>query len=142
MGQQNSYIEVQDTMPFQIDVGGIGNITSARNSHLLFSGGEMNSLWINENATAIIEGGSINYIRSFQSLGSPHIEMVVKDYAYNASTNLLTGIWGDDSTFSIELVDQDGYDPAFSNIAFTIVPEPATLLLISAGAILLRKRRK
>jgi hypothetical protein len=64
--------------------------------------------------------------------------MVVKDYTYNASTNILAGIWGDDSTFSIQLVDHEYYDPVIDNIAFTIVPEPATLLLFGLGAVMLR----
>jgi hypothetical protein len=141
IGLENSYIEVWGTTPLT-QFSGIGNISLADNSTLLFSGGEMNSLWMSNNATAIIEGGRIDYIDSRQYLGLPHIEMVVKDYTYNAGTNFLTGIWGDDSTFNIQLVDQDGYDPVFSNIAFTIVPEPASLLLFGAGAAMLGKKRK
>ena len=142
IGLNGSYIEVQDTLPFQINVGGIGNISIADTSSLLFSGGEMNSLWLSNSATAIIEGGSIDYIDSRQILGQPHIEMIVKEHFYNTSTDILTGLWADDSAFSIELVDQTGYDPVINNITFTVVPEPATLLLFSAGAIFLRKRRK
>ena len=86
--------------------------------------------------------GSIDYIDSYQNVSLPHIEMIVKDHSFAAGTNLLTGTWGDDSGFSIQLVNQAGFDPVIDNIAFTIVPEPATLLLITAGALALRRRRK
>ena len=132
---------MQDTWPYEIDVGGIGNIFISETSSLLFSGGEMNALSIYNQASAVLEGGSMDYIASHQILGDPHIEMIVQEYDFNISTNILTGLWANDTAFSIELVNQSGYDPVIDNIAFTIVPEPATLLLMCSGMLFLKKRR-
>jgi hypothetical protein len=71
----------------------------------------------------------------------PHIEIVALDWDWDDITNVLTGTWADFSTFDILLVDRDGYDPVIENITFTIVPEPASLLLIAAGGLLIRRRR-
>ena len=60
-------------------------------------------------------------------------------YTVYFTPSILTGTWFDDSTFSIYLDDVDGYDPVFENIFFT--PEPATLLLITVGGLLLRRRK-
>ena len=110
-------------------------------STLNYYGGETVAISIYNDASAVLEGGRIDYIASHQNLGLPHIEMIVNEYNFNTSSKMLTGLWADNSAFSIELVDQTGYDPVINNITFTVVPEPATLLLISVGAIVLRKRR-
>jgi hypothetical protein len=68
--------------------------------------------------------------------------MIVKEYEYVTSSNMLTGLWVDDSAFSIQLVDQTGYDPVIDNIAFTVIPEPATLLLFGLGGLLLRRKKQ
>jgi hypothetical protein len=114
------------------------------NSSMNFYGGELNTMNIYDNATAAFSGGRIDYLRSYQSILTPnqeivkYIEMIVKNHSYNTSTKRLTGTWADDSAFSIQLVDQAGYDAAINNIKFTIVPEPATLGL---GGLLLRRKQ-
>lgn len=137
----SSYIKVQNTLPLQIDVGGIGGLNLNDNSTLSFDGGEIDVLDLHSSATAILSGGQVDYLRSYQDLGLPHIEMIVKEYDFNISTDILTGLWADDSTFSIQLLDQTGYDPVIDNITFTIVPEPATLSMMCMGILLLKKRR-
>jgi hypothetical protein len=136
-----SYIEVQDTLPYIRLASGISNLNIAGTSMLHYYGGETKALGIYNEATAVLEGGRIDYIGSFQYVSSPNIEMIVKDYSYNAGTNLLTGVWRDDTMFSIELTDQDGYDPVIDNIAFTVVPEPMTLLLFGLGAVMVKRRK-
>ena len=127
-----------------------------------YYGGETSGLYVYGNAQAVLQGGTILHISSFQDVfnvivgrdedGNPifnmHIEMIVRDWSHNAPTNLLTGTWNVDNdnndqfdTFSIQLHDQTGYDKAIDNITFTIIPEPATLLLFGLGGLILRKPR-
>ena len=65
-----------------------------------------------------------------ESIYNRHIEMLVKEYTFNTQTKMLKGTWGDDSLFSIQLIDrtQYGYSPAIDNIKFTIIPEPMSLI--------------
>ncbi len=148
----HSIIEVENTAHLQIDVGGIETITLDDYSQLFFDGGEMNSLYIEDYSTATLSGGSINKIFSYQDAYSPnqvhqpHIEIICREYD-DSVANLITGVWdvdndGDGSydTFSIELKNQSGYDPVIDNIKFTIVPEPCSLMLLSLGGLILRKK--
>ena len=155
---ENSFATIEGTSALEQGVGGIWTLNLAGDSHLDLLGGEINLLSLGNDATATLSGGQIVSIDSTQStweldygvdppewVYNPHIEMIVNEYSfssYDIDTDLLTGLWADDTAFSIYLENRVGYDPVIDNIAFTIVPEPATLLLISAGTILLRKRRK
>ena len=144
----SSYVEVQNTSPLEQFVGGIYTLDLDDYSTMNYYGGETGAFYIYEDASAVFEGGRIDYISSYQSIFGPnetivkHIEMIVKTHDYNISTKILTGIWADDSAFNIQLVDKAGYDPAIDNIAFTIVPEPATLALLGLGMLALRRNRR
>jgi len=138
-----SYIEIQNTAPYQAHVGGILGLYLHGSSNLHFFDGEIIGLDITSGATAILEGGQISSIESWQEVfvGDDvikHIEIKSDDYDFNSSTNLLTGTWLDDSAFSIQLVNQDGYDDVIDNIFFT--PEPTSLALLALGGLLLRRR--
>ena len=131
--------------------GGIWELTQADYSFLNFSDGEIHLFDIHAASHAVFSGGRIDEIWSYQSawayvgqppelVPDPHIEIVALDWDWDDITNVLTGTWADFSTFDIQLVDRVGYDPVIENISFTIVPEPASLLLIAAGGLLVRRR--
>jgi len=112
-------------------------------SSLIVAGGEIVGIGIYDDATAVLRGGQIQYLYSYQYVGwgnnyVPHIEIVcdVDSVNYNTTTNVLTGNWLDGSSFNIQLRDQTGYDPAIENIFFT--PEPVTLLLFGFGGLVVR----
>jgi hypothetical protein len=143
--KDSSYVEVKGSDPLDVFPGGITGIHLEDSSSLLYLGGETSALKIYEHAYATLEGGRIDSLFSFQDVMSPnqnyvpHIEIVCKEHEYDSLTKRLTGVWMDDTTFNIQLVNQSGYDPVIENIFFT--PEPATLLLLGAGVMLIRKRR-
>lgn len=136
-----SYIKIQNTAPFSPEFGGIEAIRLRQDSRLDYYGGQTLSLFVYDTATVVVQGGSIDVLTSYQT-GTPNIEIVCKNYEYDSNTNLLTGTWVDDSTFSIQLDDQSGYTSVIDNIEFNVIPEPATLMMLGSGALFLLRRKK
>ena len=144
-----SYVEIQGTTPLSYpeNAGGIVGLNLDDSSSLLVTGGEIGGIDFRDNARAVLRGGQIDNIESYQyvpmpnNIAYPHIEMVVREYD-DSNTNLITGAWNVDNdnnsefdTFSIQLYDQAGYDPVIDNITFTVIPEPMTLLLFGLGGL-------
>ena len=141
--------------------GGIWLLNIAGYSTLEVLGGDIHRFEIGSSAYVTISGGRIDELRSYQNVGErwiegtdnppeyeadTHIEIICRDWEHDLDTNILIGTWEDFSTFNIQLYDQfklDGtpYTPVIDNIEFTIIPEPATLLLFGVGGLLLRKRK-
>ena len=139
-GEDNSVLDIRNTSPLVVLSGGLWDVILRDSSHLNFSGGQMSQLNIDDYATAVLSGGLINKIRNYQTAYSPHIEVICKDYLYNATSKILTGTWTNNSTFNTQLIDVAGYTPTYNNIEFTIIPEPTSLLLLAAGGLLLKRR--
>jgi len=156
--QNYSRLEVQSTSPLGY-LGGIDDIKLFGYSHLDYYGGWTDELSMRNYSTAKLYGGRIDFISSYQKVfdvivgwdeqGNPifnaHIEMFVRDYEYNPTTMRLTGTWGDFTTFNIKLLDQSSdprFDPAIDNIKFTIIPEPATILLLCFGGLLTCRKKE
>ena len=140
-GEDYSVLEIQNTSPYVPHSGGILNLDLSDSSRLYFSGGQVHQFYIDNYATAVLSGGRIDEIWGFQYYSSPKpIEVICKSWAYSTTTKYLTGLWGNDSAFSMKLVDQSGYAPVFDNIKFTIIPEPMTLILLSLGGLIIRKK--
>jgi hypothetical protein len=140
-----SVLEIKNTTPYTPFSGGVGTLDLGASSKLTLSGGQINTFTIGGFATATLSGGQINKIYSYQSTTVPnymqHIEIICKDYSFNSTTSKLNGTWADNTTFNIQLVNQTGYSPVIDNIKFTIIPEPATMLLLGLGSVLLRRRQ-
>lgn len=129
--------------------GGIGNIQAINESIINMTGGSVNSLEMYHESMLYLYGGNIGSLASAQPLilippedPGPHgwIQFFCREYDYNSDTNLLTGLWADSSAFSINLSDIGTY-PTYDQIEFHIIPEPATILLLSLGGLWLKKRR-
>jgi hypothetical protein len=136
-----SYVEVQDTAPLEQNVGGIYAFVLDDFSILNYYGGETNIFSIYDDSTALFSGGRIDYIRSYQDSDLiKHITFVADLDSIDLTGNLLTGNWlSGGGSFSITLLDQTGYDSVYSNINF--IPEPATMLMLALGGLMLRRRK-
>ncbi|HML76394.1 MAG TPA: PEP-CTERM sorting domain-containing protein [Anaerohalosphaeraceae bacterium] len=137
-----SKLNIHNTSPLEEGAGGIWDISLAGYSEFVISGGDIHRLTIGSYAIAQISGGWIGQIYSSQNATyTKHIEIICRPgYAYNSTTGYLTGLWGDGSTFSIRLDNPSGTSATIDNIKFTIIPEPATMLLLAVGGILLRRK--
>jgi hypothetical protein len=137
-------LDIRNTAPLVKFSGGIWTLDLSDWSQLNFSGGQIYWFDIDDYATAVLSGGNINTLRNYneQPVYDKRIEIICKSYDYNATTKKLTGIWGDDTSFNIQLSDspQYTYTPTYNILKFTIIPEPMSLILLSIGGLLLRKK--
>jgi len=146
-----SYVEVRHTSsPLGLDVGGVYDILLDGNSELLYLDGETEAITIYDDSLATLKGGSINYIDNMQYTDTKHIDLysqsgwswLYDDEDLDGIDEIvgITGLWENDTAFTIGFINDYtfGYDPVYMNI--NVIPEPATLLLISLGAALIRKR--
>lgn len=128
--------------PLKYGTGGVYDIILYNTSQLLFSGGATELITIRtDTATTILKSGAINLIKSMQYVTTDNIFIYAQDDWSWISGNPLIGIqgkWFDGSPFSIEFINATGYQPVWQNI--TVIPEPATLALLSLGGLLLRRK--
>ena len=145
-----SYLEVRYTsIPINGDwhTGGILDILIDDYSKLLYLDGMNDLLSIYDDAKATLKGGTVNHIRSYQYTGTKHIDLYCQpgwSWLYDSPSVIggITGLWESGTAFTIDFIDKTylGYDPVWMNINIIEIPEPATLLLITLGAALIRKR--
>jgi hypothetical protein len=141
IGKDKSILTIQNTSPLVPSSGGIWDMIIDDWSQLYFSGGYVNRLDLGGHARAEISGGQINKLSSgYIPSTSPWIEIVCKDWDYSTTTKILTGTWGDNSAFNIQLIDVAGYTSTYSNIEFTVIPEPSAMLLLGLGGLLIRRK--
>ena len=148
---EQSTATIQGTSTLERGSGGIWTIEPSNTSSLYMSGGQVHEIAIGNDATAFLSGGLIESISSYQTawkqegdppilVPDPHITIVYSgDLPTVDAGNVLTGLWGDGSAFSIQLHDVSGYSPVIENIQF--IPEPATLALLVVGGFLIRRKR-
>ena len=126
--------------------GGVYDIHLNDNSTLLFSGGATQSLKIGEDATAVLTGGTINYITIYhRPVDSCFVTIDCQDgWEWLYTSGKITGIkglWNDGTSFQITISNVGGAWPLTAEYVH-VIPEPATLALLSVGGLLLRKRKQ
>jgi hypothetical protein len=124
--------------------GGIWQINLGNNSHLNMFSGQVHEIDISHSATAILKGGLIESIYSYQIVPDPHITlyysgtlpMVQKINGFD----YLVGNWGNGDPFSIYL-HNTGYN-AYGNFEFILVPEPTSLAFLALGGWLVTQQKR
>jgi hypothetical protein len=141
MGLGNSILDIRNTSsPVAVGESGIADIILGDNSQLYISGGSVAHLNAGSDTTVVLTGGQIDIINGYY--GYPIDTSRITVYCQSGWTHqngYLSGLWLDNSAFHIKLVTQASSD-VFSNM--TIIPEPASLLLLAVGGLLIRKRQQ
>ncbi len=131
--------------------GGIQDIVLYGKAHLDYYGGLTQELTVRGSAISNLYGGRIDYITSRQFVnwidGQPqgqHINIYCNPgWSWTYENNVIRGIigqWRDGSALNIRFLNDPDYDPVWSNVN-VIIPEPATMLLLSLGGLMLRCKR-
>jgi PEP-CTERM motif len=149
----SSYLEVRSTSipindgrnPSDWHTGGITDIWLDDDSSLLYLDGSTEEITLDEYSSAVLKGGRIDAITSLQNVITPSIDLYSQvGWGWITDTSGkkigITGLWMDGTDFNIQLINNSEYNDTWENIN-VIVPEPATLILMGIGGLLVRRKR-
>jgi hypothetical protein len=126
----------------------LGFINPYGNSVVNISGGDIEKLYVSgwSGSSVTLTGGKIASIANSLNVSyGIHITFICNlnslNYTYDKD-GVVTGVagnWLDGSNFDIDIVNAIAYPPTIEYIQF--IPEPATILLLAAGGLLLKRKK-
>lgn len=129
--------------------GGVYDIITSDYSTVTFSGGIVNYIYVQKEATVLLNGGQINLIRSIQKPSVGKTVIIDCQEGWNwlyddeQEINGITGNWHNGDAFSINFLnDTIQYKYPDTRTHVKVIPEPASLLLFGIGGLSLKKRKR
>lgn len=120
----------EDQSSISIAGGEVEWLSASYDSKVIISEGQITNLWAQDSSVVNITGYELSYNPEFQW-----------DSIRGEWEGLLTGLWHDETPLSIITWDAGTYDHlALNDLGQPSVPEPATVLLLGLGALVLRRK--
>ena len=122
-----------------LDGGQIGGLETYDITLTEMFGGALDTLLAYEESRVHLRGGDIGTViaRADEVVHIYGLEFEWTPEEFNPARGVLTGLWEDNTPFSINLRD---CPPSSGKVVLHVIPEPATLLLMGLGGLLCRKQ--
>jgi hypothetical protein len=136
-GGQIGKLEYDNNASGNIYSGVIGSFNGVDSSIVYIYDGTIDRLWTGNNSVVSIHGGQLGI---FTAYPDSIVKLYARDTIYHTSGGFnnspwIEGVYLDSGTpFSFSFDGDDDYS------RFQIIPEPATILLLCSGVLLLKKR--
>jgi len=125
------------------NTGGIMDIVLFDYTELLYLDGITQEIEVRDNATAILRGGRIDFLSILRWPGGYTSSVTIycqENYTLWENGGGITGYWADGNKFDIKFLNIGTLPPTANFVNIEIIPEPASLVLLGLGGLLLRRK--
>ena len=131
-------LEAWDFGTLNLTTGSLGLIGVSENGVVNITDGSAEEVWIHDSGVMYISGGVVSDLLSAEDSSAVNVygyDLVKTSSGGKYGYGQVYGFWNDGTSFTIDLDDVGTYDH------INLIPEPASLVFLAFGSLLLRRRR-